>query len=430
VTGRSSRAVAIDALVRVEDGAFSHLLLPSLLRRSGLAARDRAFVTDLVYATLRAERRLDDLLGRVSARPVEALDPPVRAALRLGALQLLRGVAPHAAVAETVAAVPARGRGYVNATLRSLTRLGPPWPEPPTEAVALSYPDWLVERLRADLGVDDARALLLAGNERGAVTLRPNPARADAAGVEGELVGAGATVTRGRLVAGALVVRGAGDPASLAPVAEGRATPQDQGSQAVVEYLAPQPGDRVLDVAAAPGGKATAIAELVGAAGLVVAADVHPGRLGLVATAARRLGLDRLRTLVADARHVPVRSGAFDRALVDAPCSGLGVLSRRPESRWRISADALPRLARLQRAMILEAAPAVRPGGTLVYAVCTVTAAETADVAQHVIAALPDWTVLPPPPAPWRPSGGGGLLLPQVAGTDGMFVLGLRRHAG
>ena len=426
----TTRRVACDALVRVEDGAYSHVLLPTMLRRSKLQARDRAQVTDLVYGTLRAQRRLDDLLERVSARPLKRLDPPVRAALRLGALQLVQGVPPHAAVSETVDAVPRRARGYVNATLRALTRLGPVWPEPDSEAVALSYPDWLVDRLRSDLGADDARGVLLAGNRPAALTLRLNPRRADAASVADELAAQGASVVGGELVDSALVVRGAGDPAALAAVAGGRATPQDQGSQAVVHYLAPTGDELVLDVAAAPGGKATAIGELLDPTGLVVAADVNAGRLGMVQVAAARLGLANVASLVADGRNPPVRGSTFDRVLVDAPCSGLGVLRRRAEARWRIDPDAIPGLADLQLALVLAGATAVRPGGTLVYAVCTLTAAETCDLAATAAAALPGWSVLDPPGAPWRPWGPGGLLLPQDAGTDGMFVLGLRRDRG
>jgi 16S rRNA (cytosine967-C5)-methyltransferase len=441
----TTRRIACDVLVRVEDGAYSHVLLPTVLRRSKLQARDRAQVTDLVYGTLRAQRRLDDLLERVSNRPLRRLDPPVRAALRLGALQLVQGVAPHAAVSETVDAAPRRARGYVNATLRALVRLGPAWPEPEDDAVALSYPDWLVERLRADLGATDARRVLLAANDPAALTLRPNPRRTDRVteraaehaaknaaknGMIDELTAQGASVTRGALLDSALVVRGAGDPAALAVVASGRATPQDQGSQAVVGYLAPTGDDRVLDVAAAPGGKATAIAELLDDDGLVIAADVNAGRLGMVRVAATRLGLSHLVSMVADGRHPPVRAASVDRVLVDAPCSGLGVLRRRAEARWRIDPEAIPGLAQLQLAMVLAAAETVRPGGVLVYAVCTLTAAETRDVASAVVAALPGWSVLDPPGEPWRPWGAGAMLLPFEAETDGMFVLGLRRAGG
>ena len=425
----SSRMVARDALVKVEGGAYSHIAVPAMLRGSGLAPRERAQVTDLVYSTLRQQRRLDDLIARASKRRIARLDPPVRAVLRLGAQQLLAGVPPHAAVGETVTAAPTRARGYVNGVLRSLTRLGPPWPEPESEAVALSYPDWLVDRLGHELGPEDARAVLVAGNAPGALTLRPNVTKTDADALMAELVAGGATVTRGELVTDALIVRGAGDPATLPSVAKGRATPQDQGSQAVIRYLDPQAGDRVLDVAAAPGGKATAIGERVGKRGRVIAADTQAGRLRLVGVAARRLGLATVDLVIADGRHPPVRDASCDRVLVDAPCSGLGVLRRRPEARWRIDPETIPGLADLQVELLIAAARSVRPGGVLVYAVCTLTKAETSEVAERALERLGTFSPLAPPGEPWRPWGPGALLLPSAAGTDGMFLLGLRRDA-
>ena len=423
----TARRVARDALVRVEAGAYSHVVLPVMLRDTDLSDRDRAHATALVYGALRAQRRLDDLLAGVSARPLDELDPEVRASLRLGAEQLVQGVAPYAAVDETVAAAPARARGYVNGVLRSLARQGPPWPAPADDAIALSYPDWLVARLQADLGADDARAALVAANEPPAVTLRPNPTRTTPAALRDELEAAGVRVETGALVPEALVVRGVGDPATLPAIRDGRATPQDQASQSVVDALAPEPGDRVLDVAAAPGGKATAIAERVGVDGHVVAVDVHAGRLRLVAAAARRLGLRTITPLVADGRHPAVQDGACDRVLVDAPCSGLGVLRRRPESRWRIDPATIEALPSLQLELVTAAAACVRPDGMLVYSVCTLTDAETRDVGDRIVRALPDFRVVAPPPEPWQPWGQGALLLPQRAGTDGMFVLTLRR---
>jgi 16S rRNA (cytosine967-C5)-methyltransferase len=425
----TAREVALDALVRVEQGAYAHLALPAMLRRSGLADRDRAFATGLVYGTLRAERRLDDLLGRVADRPLARLDAPVRAGLRLGAYQLLDGLPPHAAVGETVSAVAARtvrARGYVNAVLRSVAALGPPWPEPSSQAVALSYPDWIVDRLVDDLGPADASATLTAMNEPGALTLRPNPLRTTADALRDELVGAGITVAPGTLATDALVVRGVGDPARLPAVRDGRATPQDEASQAVVGVLDPQPGERAVDIAAAPGGKATAIAERAGA---VVALDVDAARLRLVADASRRLGLAGVACVVADGRALPLHDGVFDRVLVDAPCSGLGVLRRRPDARWRVHADSVDELAALQRALLGAAARAVRAGGVLLYSVCTLTRAETVDVDDWARRSLPELVALAPPGPPWRRHGRGALLLPQDAGTDGMYVLALRRSS-
>jgi 16S rRNA (cytosine967-C5)-methyltransferase len=427
----TSRELAFAALVRVEDGAYSNLLLPKLLRDSGLDARDRAFATDLVYGTIRWQRALEHVVGMTADRPVDALDPPTRVALRLGTYQLVRAVPPHAAVGETVAVAPRRARSYVNAVLRAVARLGPPWPWPAGDdaralAVRLSYPDWLVDELVAGYGLLDARGAMEICNEPPGVALRVNPRRAGVEQVVEELRATGAEVKGGRLVDGALLVRGIGDPARVPVVAEGRATPQDEASQAVVDVLDPSPGNAVVDVAAAPGGKATAIGERV-RTGRVVACDVQPARIRLVTAARDRLGLEDVFQVVADSRALPLRDGFADRLLVDAPCSGLGVLRRRAELRWRIRPEEVPRLAELQRELLRAAALAVRPGGVVVYSVCTLTALETTGVDAWAERVLPELVADPPPGPPWRRHGRGALLLPQDAGTDGMYVLLLRR---
>jgi 16S rRNA (cytosine967-C5)-methyltransferase len=429
----SSRQLAVDALVRIEDGAFSHILVPQLLRGSGLSARDRALTTDLVYGTVRMQRALDFLLARVSNRKLDSLDPAVRAALRLGAYQLLIGVPAHAAVGETVNAVDTRARGFANAVLRSLSRAGPPFalPEgddPESIALRTSHPDWVVRVLVDAFGAVDAIATLEVDNEPPAVTVRVNRLRTAVDDLSAELTAAGVDVRPGTLVPDALLLRHTGDVAALAAVAEGRATPQDQASQAVVDVLDPQPGERVLDVASAPGGKATASAERMRGDGTVVAADLHPGRVRAVARAAARLDLGgTVSVLVADGRVLPVRDEAFDRVLLDAPCSGLGVLRRRPDARWRVEPSDVQDLAALQCTLLDAAARSVRPGGRLVYAVCTLSNDETLGVDEWARTNLPAFAASAPPQAPWRPHGRGAVILPSDARTDGMFVLALER---
>jgi 16S rRNA (cytosine967-C5)-methyltransferase len=431
----TTRRLALDALLRIEDGAFAHILVPQLLARSGLDARDRRLVTELVYGTVRMQRALDFQLAKVSKQPIPKLEADVRAAVRLGAYQLLVGFAPHAAVGETVQAVSARRRGYVNGVLRALARAGPPWPWPAgTDIAAIgtrtSHPDWIVRALVDEFGVDDAIATLALADEAPPVTLRVNPLRATVDDVERELQHTGVDVERGELVRDALVLRHAGDIAATPVVRDGRATPQDQASQAVVALLAPAPGERVLDLAAAPGGKTGAIAERMGDDGLVVAADAYAGRARVLARGAARLGLRSIAPLVADGAQPWTRAGAFDRVLLDAPCSGLGVLRRRPDARWRVTPHDVADLAALQRRMVRTAARAVRPGGRLVYAVCTLTTAETRAIDEFAAAELPAFVACEPPGAPWRPHGRGALLLPSDAGTDGMFVLVLDHTPG
>lgn len=429
----SSRRIAVEALLRIEDGAYAHILLPRTLRSSNLSARDRALVTDLVYGTVRMQRALDSLLSTVSNRGIGSLDPPVRAALRLGAYQLFIGVPAHAAVGETVGVVDERARGFANGVLRALARKGPPFRLPAGDdvaavAVRTSHPDWIVRSFYAAFGKAAAIATLELDNEAPPVTLRVNVARTTPEAVSAELVAAGAEVEPGTLVPGALLVRHAGDFAAVPAIADGRATPQDQASQAVVAVLDPQPGDRVLDIAGAPGGKATAAAERLRGSGLVVAADLHPGRVRTVLRAAERVGVENvLTTVVADGRHPAVREGAFDRVLLDAPCSGLGVLRRRPDARWRVQPDDVRELAALQRELLGAAAHAVKPGGRIVYSVCTLSKEETLEVDAWARENLPDFVAESPPPAPWRLFGRGAILLPSDAQTDGMFVLSLSR---
>lgn len=365
----TARSVALEALDRIDPGgAYANLVLPELLERSGLARRDRHFATELVYGTTRMRRACDHLVDRFLSRDLE---PRVRNALRLGAYQLqFLGMPAHAAVGETVAVAPKAARGLVNAVLRRVATTPVTWPDAATE---LSYPDWIVERLVGELGAEDARAALEIMNAAPEVTER----------------------------------------------ADGYV--QDLASQWVAEAVEAQPGELVADLCAAPGGKATLLAA-TGAR--VVAGDRRPGRIRLLTGNAR---LEHpLHVVAADAAAPPFAAGAFDRVLVDAPCSGLGTLRRRPDLRWRIDPDAPERLGRLQRSMVDAAAEVVRPGGRLVYSVCTLTDAETLAIDEHLARARPDLEPIPPPAGPWRTHGRGARLLPHTAGTDGMYLLRLR----
>ncbi len=381
--GLPARRVALAALARIEDdGAYANLVLPTLLDRSDLAPRDRALVTELVYGTTRMRRACDWLVDRfVTHEP----DPPVRRALRLGAYQLtFTSIPPHAAVATTVGLVPRRVRGFVNAVLRRVAAAGVPgegeWPD---DATRLSYPDWIVAWARDELGPEVGPVTLAHLNRAPVVTGRPD----------------GYT--------------------------------QDLASQWVAELVGAGEGERVVDLCAGPGGKATALAH-TGAH--VAALDVSPARSGLVVSNRDTLGLapDRLSVVVGDGSRPPFRDGCADRVLVDAPCSGLGVLRRRPDARWRVGAGDVERLASQQRQLVSAAAELVRPGGLLVYSVCTLTEAETLGVDGWLADRHGDLVAEPPPGDPWRPHGRGAWLLPQWADTDGMFVLRLRRggHPG
>lgn len=365
--GGDARRVAIEAVRRIdEEGAYANLVLSGLLEASRLDPRDRGLVTELTYGATRMRRACDWLVDRFLVSPPP---PALRAALRVGAYQLaFTRVPPHAAVSATVAGAAKRNRGVVNAVLRRVADSLPvSWPD---DATRLSVPDWLLARLRADLGPHDALAMLETMNRAPEVTER----------ADGYI--------------------------------------QDEASQWVADLVGASAGDLILDLCAAPGGKATAMASR---GATVVAGDRRIGRVGLIGGNAQRLGAADVVALAADGLAPPFPDATFDRVLVDAPCSGLGVLRRRADARWRVSASSIDDLAALQRGLLDRAIELVRPGGTLVYSVCTVTSAETVGVTERFAEDHGDLTARPVPD-PWRPHGSGGLLLPQDHGTDGMAV--------
>lgn len=368
----SARAVALGVLDRIDaGGAYANLVLSGALDRSGLGDADRRFTTDLVYGTTRMRRACDFLVDRFLARPVEGR---VRNVLRLGAYQLaFAGVAPHAAVGETVEVAPRRARGLVNAVLRRVADAPVAWPD---DATRLSVPDWIVDELTTALGRDRALDAVAAMNEPATVSERP----------DGYV--------------------------------------QDPASQQVAAAVGAQRGEVVLDVCAAPGGKTTALAA-TGAS--IVAADVRPRRARLVHDNAVRVGVaERVAVVAADGTCPPWRAASVDRVLVDAPCTGLGTLRRRADLRWRVQPASVARLAEVQHRLLAAAVDLVRPGGTLVYSVCTLTVAESTRVDERVGAERPDLVPLDPPGAPWEPWGRGAILLPQTAGTDGMCLFRYR----
>ena len=365
---RNARGIAWNALQRIDrDGAYANLVLPGVLAESTLDDRDRGFVTELVYGTTRMRRACDALVERFV---VKEPDPAIRTLLRLGAYQLqFADVPPHAAVGETVELAPKRARGFVNAVLRNVSRTPMIWPD---EATELSYPQWVFDLLRAELG-DEARPAMTRMNAAPPVSIRDD----------------GYT--------------------------------QDLASQWVAAAVGAAPGERILDVCSAPGGKATAIA----AAGAhVIANDLSVARTGLVAANVARLGTD-VAVVCSDGTLPPFGPATFDRVLLDAPCSGLGALRRRPDARWRIQRSDITELAALQRRLIDASAALVRPGGTFVYSVCTLTAAESIDHPPP-----PGFDVVDdePPAGTWRRYGHGRRVLPHDADTDGMVLVRYRRH--
>lgn len=374
-SGVAARQLAADALLRIErDGAFANIVLSPLLNASSLEQRDKGFVTELVYGTTRMRRSCDWLIDRFLPDP-ERIDLVARTWLRLGAFQLaFLGTPPHAAVSATVEASPRKISGLCNAVLRKVaTSLPVTWP---SDGIRLSQPDWIVQRLSEDLGTERALAALESMNEAATVTTRD----------DGYI--------------------------------------QDEGSQLVAAAVDVKVGDVVLDMCAAPGGKATA---LVAQGARVVAADIRQSRLTLLSGNRQRLGIasSEMPIVAADGAAPPFRTQSFDRVLLDAPCSGLGALRRRPDARWRIVQRDIDELVKIQRQLFSQALALVRPGGEIVYSVCTITSAETSGFDEWAAQEFPQLVARPLHDAPWTELGRGALLLPQDAGTDGMYILRL-----
>ncbi len=380
-----ARRVAFAVVRRVfEQDAYADRALHG--EAQGLDPRERSLAMQLAFGTVQRKLTLDHFVEQL-ARPVGELDPPTLAALRLGLYQLvfLDGVAAHAAVGESVElAKGGRGGGHklVNAVLRRASRgelpALPPDDTPAGAAIAHSYPQWLVELWWEQFGPGETRALLRAGNASGELALRVNTLRAAPADVTAALAAltpavparpAGAELPEG------LVVEGAFDAHGHPLYAEGAYAAQSRAAMLVGRALDPQPGERVLDLCAAPGGKTTHLAALMGDSGEIVAVERHAGRARALQRTCERMGAGSIRVEHADAARFTT-AAPFDRALVDPPCSGLGTLQGHPDLRWRMNPESIERLARGQ-ANILEAArAAVRPGGTIVYATCTLSPAE------------------------------------------------------
>jgi 16S rRNA (cytosine967-C5)-methyltransferase len=441
----SPRWLAIDVMAAVrERDAYVNLLLPSLLAERGLAGRDAALATELAAGTIRMWGLYDAVVAHLVERHLDELDPRLLDILRLGCHQLLSMRTPsHAAVSTSVDLVKTRiGRrpaGLANAVLRRVAshdvdawidRVAPARSADPLGHLAVrhSHPRWIVDALydALDGDVDDTDRLLAADNDPPSVTLvaRPGLATPEELLVEG--------ASRGEWSPYAVRLAG-GNPAELPAVREGRAGVQDEGSQLVALTLADAPLDgsdsRWLDMCAGPGGKTALLSGLAEERdAVVVAGDRQPHRAALVAGAVDRFGSARV--VIADGTRPAWAEAVFDRVLVDAPCTGLGALRRRPEARWRRMAADLDDLTRLQATLLDNAVRAVRPGGLVAYATCSPHLAETRTIVEaqrqrsdvELVDARGVWPAIPDQDAPWLQ------LWPHRHGTDAMFVGLLRRR--
>lgn len=440
------RDIALRVLRRVEkDAAFANLALDAELAAVGrIDPRDAALATELVYGVLRRRGALDRALTPLVKQPLPKLEPAVLDLLRLGAYQLLFTRVPaHAAVGETVAASKRAGleraAGLLNAVLRRLVREGaPPPPDRSADPLAAleieaSLPRWLAERLLAVLGPEEVFAFADAIDGPAAPTLRVNGSRIGVEALEARLLeeAPGIELAKGTHAPHALRAQGGGSLTRLPSFAEGLFSLQDEAAQLVGLLAAPEEGSRILDACAAPGGKSCHLAEL--GAAEVISLDIHPRKARRIAEEAGRLGLSAILPMAADAGAPlpPEARGPFDLVLVDAPCSGLGTLQRHPELRYRRRPEDVARMVQGQARILDNVAASVRPGGILVYAVCSPLPEEGLQQVEAFLARHPDSFEPAPldPAPPWTRDGWILETWPHRQGMDGFFAARLRARA-
>ncbi len=403
------RMLAWEILQRVErTSAFSDLLLNQTFSRCpDLKVLDRAFISELVLGALRWQARLDHLIRRELKKEGPSLDPRVLHLLRMGAYQILflDRVPDSAAVNESVRLAKAVFRsdkiaGFVNAILRSVSRhkdgeAFPSFQERPVEhiSIALSHPSWLVERWVEDYGPETARRICEANNRRPPVTVRTNTLRISREDLKRKFGQAGIPALPGEFSSEALIL----EKTPLLPedpfFQAGLYFLQDEASQMIGHILGPQEGERILDACAAPGGKTTHLAQLMRNRGEIFALDLHSSKIRFILENCARLGISMVRSTQADATQpLPFPPGeAFDRILLDAPCTGLGILHRHPEAKWRRRPEDLLRLQSLQKKIIENVSLWLKPGGILVYSTCTMTREENDSVVEAFLGKHPDF---------------------------------------
>jgi len=426
-------------------GAFTDVALDRVLRTTKLNSADRRLVTDLVYGTVRRSRSLDALIDQLGKKKAHQQPPDLRTILHIGLYQLRyqERIPPSAAVNTTVELAKENGfkglAGVVNGLLRQYERLATSSGEPlqlpvePVERLGVlhSFPDWIIQIWLEQLGVEETEQLCEWFNQSPTIDLRVNTLRVSIEDVETAMQSAGVDVRRVPQLPQALrVVGGTGAIQQLPGFSEGWWTIQDSSAQLVSHLLNPQTGDVVIDACAAPGGKTTHIAELMADEGKIWACDAKASRLKKLKENAQRLQLKSIQICTGDSRNFSQFTNSADSVLLDAPCSGLGTLHRRPDIRWRITPETVHELSILQGELLEQAATWVKPGGVLVYATCTLHPHENEGVIQPFLERNPHWQIEPPVPhsplSAFSMPPGWIKVLPHQHQMDGFFMVRLK----
>ncbi|MDF2668148.1 MAG: ribosomal small subunit methyltransferase [Paenibacillus sp.] len=444
---KTARELAMDILTRVEqEQAYSNLLLNQTLQKHSLDRSDAALATELVYGTIQRLNTLDYWLSGFVAKGLAKLDPWVRSLLRMSLYQFvyLDRIPEHAVVNEAVNLAKRKGHsgiaGMVNGVLRSIIRqrseLTIPEGLSPAERIALthSHPVWMVSSWIAQFGEETAERICSANNTVPNISVRVNVLRSSRDELLKALASSGLTVRPSELAPAGIIAESGGNMAFTSWYKEGLVSIQDESSMLVAEAVEPLSGMRVLDCCAAPGGKTAHLAELMADRGHIIAVDAHEHKRLLIEEQTQRLGLNCVQTLTTDARELPQRFAAasFDRVLLDAPCSGLGVIRRKPDLKWSKQQEEIQTVSRLQAELLNRVCSLVSPGGLLVYSTCTLASEENEQVVKTFLQAHPDFEseALPRTLAHIQGAELGMItILPCDYGSDGFFIARMRRKA-
>ncbi|WP_456290411.1 16S rRNA (cytosine(967)-C(5))-methyltransferase RsmB [Paenibacillus sp. AK002] len=441
----------MNVLTQVEqEGAYSNLLLNSALQKSSLAKSDAGLATELIYGTISRLNTLDYFLNKFVNKGVRKLQPWVRALLRISLYQIvyLDRIPDHAVVSEAVNLAKRRGHqgisGMVNGVLRNILRQKETLaiPEDMTDAQHISllhsHPQWLVERWISQYGTEAAEAICAANNEPPAVSVRVNTTMISRDDMLKLMGSHGLDASPSSVSPYGIVVKGAGNMALTDWYRDGMISIQDESSMLVAEAVQPEPGMRVLDCCAAPGGKSAHMGELMKDEGSIVANDIHAHKGKLISDQASRLGLDSISIVTGDALDLADRfePASFDRILLDAPCSGLGVIRRKPDLKWGKSQEDIHEIAALQLRLLESVSTLLRPGGILVYSTCTIEPMENEGVVSAFLEGHSEFAIAEDGLGALSRLGenslsrGGGIqILPQHYHSDGFYIARLGRRS-